>query len=74
MRLKGFLATPSRNQLFYNVVYILLLQVHRCYDGARPIIITSTGLRIDFVQTLRRPYIASLGQLITQSITHLTIQ
>ena len=72
--LTGFWHPPSRNRLFYNVFAILLLQVHRCYVGARPIIITSIGLRIDFVQTLRRLYIASFGQLIIQSITHLTIQ
>ena len=44
--------------LFDNVFEILLLQVHRCYEGARPIIISGTRLRIDFVQTLRRPHIA----------------
>ena len=56
--LKGLWQPSSRHLLFYNVFLILLLQVHRCYDGARPIIISiiiiiiiiiSIGLRIDFV-------------------------
>ena len=61
MFLKGFWHCPSRHHLFYNVFDIIMLQVHRCYEGARPIIVTSTRLRIDFVQTVRRPHIASLG-------------
>ena len=70
------MATPLVETVCFTTFFdFLLLQDHRRYEGARPIIIiTSTRLRIDFEQTLRRPYIASLGQLITESITHLTIQ
>ena len=53
-----FMATPSRNRLFYNVFEFLLLQDHRGYEGARLIATTTTRLHIDLVHTLHRPNIA----------------
>ena len=58
MFFKRFMATPSRNLLFYNVFVPILLQDHRRYEGDRPTTITSARLRIGLAQTLRRLHIA----------------